>query len=121
MERHGIRIDDDVVAIERDRGWLQIGELDAIYELVGGRSYTIEYDDRQAAASWLDTDDGELTFDVRESIASMQFGEAFAETLGKTPLGEHGPSGHPLRTEVFVDHVTEIWESKGNPSTGAGT
>lgn len=116
MDQHRIHIEDGTLAVELDDGWLEVGEMDAIYDLFGGETYTIEYDDEVAAVPWLSTDDGDLTVDVSETLADISFDDEFVRNLRNTPLDEIGPNGYPVRTELFADLVTDIWDSKGNPS-----
>lgn len=116
MDRHHTRIEHGVLSIERGQDWLKVGEMDAIYELVGGKTYTVQYDDRQASVAWLDTDDGELTFDVHDTLSGMPFVEEFVENLANTPLDEQEEEGYPLRTELFAELVMRIWDSKGDLS-----
>lgn len=94
---------------------IEIGPMDAVVELIGGETYTLEYDDRQSAAAWLSTDeDNTITFDVRESLLDWAYTEELATNVSDSPLEQTGDSGHPVRTEVFADMVTAIWDAKGN-------
>jgi DNA-dependent RNA polymerase auxiliary subunit epsilon len=116
MERFQTRIDDGVLYVEgfEDDQWFEVGAMDAVVELVGGETYTIEYGDRQQVVSWLNTDeDGTITFDVRDTIDDVSFDREFVTNLTDTGL-ETGDDGYPKRTVFFADMMTEIWDSKGN-------
>ena len=113
--RHGARVEDGMLYLERKNAPLRIGSMDAVVELLGGESYTIEYTDRQSTVSWLSTDrNNNITFDVRDTLTEWVYTPEFVATLERCPVDETGTSGHPLRTEVFVEMVTNIWDSKGN-------
>lgn len=113
MDRYQTRIEGGTLSIEVEDGWLEVGEMDAIHDLVGGETYTIEYTEEEAAMPWLDTDDGAVTVDVRETLADASYDDELVQNLASVPLSETGSNGYPLRTEVFVDLVTHIWDSKG--------
>lgn len=117
-ERHGARIDDGTLYIERRTDPLEIGSMEAVIDLMGGETYTLEYTARQGAVSWLATDDQDtITLDVREELSGWGYTDEFVRAVEECSLEETGESGYPLRTEVFVDLVTEIWDSKGNLET----
>lgn len=105
MRRFETRVEDGVYEIEGQDGWLEIGPFeDIVAEL--GEVYEIEYDEKQAAMSWLDTDDGILRIDVRERLPELSFDEEFVGLIADTPLDQ--------RLGVFTDLIDRIWESKGN-------
>lgn len=115
MNRYETRITDGTFSIERQNGWLQIGEINTIIELTGGDTYTIEYDEQAQTVSWLDTAaDGTITFDVQETLEGMSYDEEFVSNLADVDLDATDVDGYPLRTAVFVDMMTEIWDTKGN-------
>ena len=114
MDRRETRIEDGVIALETNDGWLRIGTTEDVIALAGGRTYEIGYDDADLY-DWLDTDDdGILRFDVVETIASMTHPPEFVESIGDAPLDKTDHAEYPERTVVFVDVLTEIWEQKGN-------
>ncbi|GAB3672076.1 hypothetical protein [Halopiger thermotolerans] len=113
--RYEAVLEDETLYLEGDGARIEIGPMDAVVDLIGGETYTLEYDDRQSAAAWLATDeDNTITVDVRESLLDWAYTEEFAANVGDTPLKRTGESGHPVRTEVFADMVTSIWDAKGN-------
>ena len=115
MKRDETEIRDGALYLESDDGWIEIGTMDDIYELVGGETYTLEYDDRQRSVGWLDTDDeGRLTFDVREVLADMDYSGDFVANVASTDLDQTDGDGYPLRTSVFADLMMRIWDSKGD-------
>lgn len=115
MERHETKIMDGTLYIESDKEWLEIGDIEDICELVGGETYTIEYNDRQRTQSWLDTDEeGQLTFDVRETLARMDYDDEFFGIMAQTSHSETNEDEYSNRTTLFADLMTDIWDSKGN-------
>jgi DNA-dependent RNA polymerase auxiliary subunit epsilon len=114
MERHETRIDDETLFIEVGQESLEIGAISDICAIVGGDTYSIEYDERQQATAWLSTDeDGTITFDVRDTLAEMDYNDAFVEKIEDQPLDETTEDGHPVRTEKFAELMQAIWDSKG--------
>ncbi|WP_227356441.1 hypothetical protein [Haladaptatus salinisoli] len=113
--RYEAKLEEDVLHVECDGGWLKIAPMDDVVELIGGETYTLEYDDRAAAASWLNTDeDDAISFNVRETVVEFAYSADFVENLMRCPVDESGESGHPKRAELFADLVTAIWDAKGN-------
>ena len=114
MQRYETRIEDGVLAIETDDGWLEIGEMDDVVSLLG-ETYEIEYDEKQRTMAWLRTDeDGKLSFPVAETIEGLSFDREFVGLLADAPLDEQDEDGIPRRTTFFADMMREIWDSKGN-------
>jgi hypothetical protein len=114
MDRYGTRIDDGTLYIDADEAALEIGSMDDVCDVLGD-TYTLHYDDEAQAAGWLQTDDdGTITFDVRETIADMDFDETFVEKMAAEPFDRTTPEGYPVRTKAFADLMAEIWDSKGN-------
>jgi len=115
MKRYETDVQDDVLSVEADDGWLEIGSMADVRRLVGGATYTLEYDDRQRAVGWLDTDsNGTLSFDVGETIAGMDFDREFVATLESIYGDETDGEGVPRRAAVFADLMTAIWDAKGS-------
>lgn len=113
--RRGAKIESGTLYLESEDDWIETGSMDAVVELIGGEVYTLEYTDRQSAADWIATDeDNTITLDVREELADWGYTGEFVANVAGSPLDETGESGHPVRTEVFVDMVTAIWDAKGN-------
>ena len=114
MERHETRIDGDPLFIEVGDRDLEIGSLTHICEIVGGERYTIEYDEKAQATSWLSTDDdGTITFDVRETIGDMDYNDTIVEKIAGQPIDVTDEDDYPIRTARFAELMTEIWDSKG--------
>lgn len=113
--RYEAKLEDDVLYVEHDDGWLKIAPIETVVELIGGETYTLEYDDRAAAVSWLNTDENDtISFDVRETILELTYLADFVGNLKNCPVKEPGDTGYPKRAELFADLVTAIWDAKGN-------
>jgi hypothetical protein len=116
MRRHETIIEDGTLYIETegdDR--LEVGTLETIFELVGGRTFEVKYDTRHAAYfDWIETDaDGVMTIDVREALDRMSYPPPFLEELAARDMVAID-GGPPERTAYFADIMTDIWEQKGN-------
>ena len=120
MRRYETRIENGMLQVEGADGWLEVGEITTICDLLGGETYTIEYDDHERSAAWLDTEDGELTFDVRETLADISFDEEFVTNLSNVPLEAPDEETHSKRVEYFTDMVQMIWDSKGRVGESEG-
>ena len=106
---------DGTLYIDCEGELLEVGSMDAIVDLFGGETYTLEYTERQSDAAWLQTDeDGTITVDVREQLADWAYTDELVAAVAESPLDETGESGYPTRTEAFVDAVTAIWDAKGD-------
>lgn len=116
--RHGARIEDETLYIERDDDLLELGPIAGVIDLMGGNTYTLEYTAQQSSASWLETDENDtIRIDVREELVNWVYTDEFVTQIEGCSLEQIGESGYPIRTEVFVDLVTEIWDSKGDLET----
>lgn len=113
--RYVARIDAGTFYLVREGERIEVGPMDAIVDHVGGESYTLEYTPRQGAVSWLATDDDDtITLDVRQELAEWEYTEPFVEEVKRSPLAEEAGESSRVRTRVFADLVTDIWDSKGN-------
>ena len=115
MHRYDTKLDDGTFYLEWDDDWLEVGPMATIRDLLGGDTFEIEYDDRQAKTPWLanDLEDNTLSFDVTETLLEMDFNEEFVQEIADKPIEKTGPQGHPVRTEAFTTKMREIWESQG--------
>lgn len=113
MQRYATRIDDGTLHIESDDGWLEVGAMSDVYDLVGGRTYDIEYDDAQRLMAWVDAPDGTMTIDVREVIEEMDYAADFVARLTAAPLDETTDEGYPERTARYAERMTAIWDARG--------
>lgn len=115
MQRYDTRIDGGTLYVEDGQGWLEIGSMDDVCDIVGGETYTLEYDDEARVVGWLQTDeDGTITFDVRETIADMDYDETFVKRMAEESMDRTTEEGYPERTAAFAELMVEIWDSKGN-------
>lgn len=113
--RYEAVIRDDTLYIERESDPLEVGSMDDVVDLFGGETYRIEYTDRQSATAWLSTDDENgIEIDVRESLADWAYPDELVTNVADSSLEATDEDGYPMRTAVFADMVTAIWDAKGN-------
>lgn len=113
MERFDARVDGDTYYVDSPEGELAVGAMSDIVELLG-ETYTIEYDEEQQIAGWLQTEEGgTISFDVRETLAGMDYDETMVRKIAGWRLDVETPEGYPRRTAEFADLMAEIWDSKG--------
>ncbi len=114
MKRNETEIRDDVFYLESDDGWIEVGPIDQICELIGGETYVLEYDERQRTVAWLNTyEHGRLRFDVRDTIEQMSYDREFVSNIASIDQDDMDGE-YPLRASVFADLMVSIWESKGD-------
>lgn len=116
MERFETVLENGTLYVEATWGLLEVGTLEELYELVGGETYTIEYeDDYSRAVDWLDLDDdGVMTIGVRETLETMTFPATFVETLATRSMSIAEDGEYPERTVYFAEIMTTVWDEKGN-------
>lgn len=115
VKRYDTDVRDGVLFLEADESWVEVGPMDDICELLGGETYTLDYDNRQRQVGWLDTDeDGTITFDVRETLTDMDYDREFIRNIADVDADRTDDDGYPLRVSVFTDMMQTIWDSKGN-------
>jgi hypothetical protein len=109
MERYETRIEDGQLYL----GELEVGPMADVLDIVG-ETYVLEYDEKAQAMGWMDTDDGRLELDTRESILDMSFDARFCQRIEREPLDGTTPEGYPVRTSAFADLLTDVWDAKGS-------
>lgn len=102
--RFGTTIRDDRVVVTRPDGSeeLTVGPVEAVLDVLGGPSWTIEYGDWQRRRyPDLDTADEGITLDVVDVMAATTHDRAFVESLAALPAEAAGDSVSP-RLGLFV-------------------
>ncbi|MFB6296175.1 MAG: hypothetical protein ABEH66_04950 [Halobacteriales archaeon] len=119
MERHETRIEDGRLYVETGDGDLDLGSMEDVLSITGGETYTITYEEDYARVTdWLDLDEaGEMTIDVRDTLATMSYPRDFVGQLAERSMdAEEG--GVPERTRYFTETMIHVWEEKGNLDDG---
>ena len=97
---------------EADGDRVEIGAVDEVVAAMGGDTHPIEYDQKQRKQPWLDTDDGVLEIDVRETVTTIPH---TPETVAE--LRDYDMStaryGLPRRTVEFANELVDILEQQG--------
>lgn len=82
MVRYDTDIRDCTLHLKTNDESVVAGPMDDICELVGGETYIVEYDENQRKVAWLDADaDGRISFEVRDTIATMDYNEEFVSEI----------------------------------------
>lgn len=115
MQRYETRIEGGRIYVETETEDIDVGSLEHVYSVTGGEEYTITYDnDFAGTADWLELDeDGEMTIDVRETLASMDFPAAFVDRLSAQSI-DADDGEIPDRTAFFAESMMAAWNQKGN-------
>lgn len=112
MNRYEPECIDGVLVLVADEDRLEVGTVDDVVDAVGGETYTIEYDERQRTQPWLDTDDGVLEIDVRETATSLNHTPETVSELREYDMTTE-KYGLPARTVEFADRLVDILERQG--------
>ena len=113
MRRYESRVTEGVLYLETEEDWLEVGPMD---EIVGelGETFELEYDEQQQQVPWLETDDGVLRIEVRETLPGLSFEREFVQLVGDAPADEPTVDGErSKRISVYTDLIRKIWEAKG--------
>ncbi len=103
-------VDGTLFLVGDDR--IEVGTIDDIVAAIGGDTYTIEYDEKQRTQSWLDTDDGALEVDVRETVTTLYHTEEMVSELRDYDM-DTDRYGLPTRTVEFSNRFVDILEQQG--------
>ncbi|SEP02942.1 hypothetical protein SAMN04487948_11158 [Halogranum amylolyticum] len=109
MDRCDVNVTEREIFVERHDKELRIGSLDSLYDAIGGKRYTVEFNHQQAMMAWHNRFDRELTIDVRENVASMDIPLKLAERLAELDDG----AGQNERIELLADVLEAAWSQQG--------
>jgi len=101
--------------VETEDGDLRVGSMEDVLSVTDGETYTITYEEDYARVTdWLDLDEaGEMTIDVRDTLATMSYPGDFVAKLADRSM-DAGEEGIPERTRYFTETMIHVWEEKGN-------
>lgn len=112
-------VDGTLVLVAED-DQLEVGAVDDIVDAIGGDTHSIEYDQKQRTQPWLETEDGVLEIDVRETVTTLPHTEETVSALRDYDM-ETDRYGLPRRTVEFADRFVDILEQQGTqPSSNGG-
>ncbi|RRJ33796.1 hypothetical protein [Halocatena pleomorpha] len=116
MARYEPECADETLFLSTDTERIEIGTIDDIVAAIGGETYTIEYDEKQRTQAWLDTDEGRLEIDVRETVTTLPHTEETVSKLREYDM-ETDRYGLPTRTVEFTNEFVDILEQQGTTTT----
>jgi hypothetical protein len=107
-------VEDGTLSLVAEEGddRLEVGDLDHVVAAMGGDSHPIEYDQKQRKQPWLDTDDGVLEIDVRETVTTLPHTPETVAELREYDMGTER-YGLPRRTVEFANELVDILEQQG--------
>jgi hypothetical protein len=111
MKRYEPEIVDGVLFLVAGDDRVEVGTVDDIVAAVGGDTYTIEYDEAQRTQPWLETDDGTLDIDVRETVLTLPHTAEMVSELRECDM-ETARYGIPTRTVEFANRLVDILERR---------
>ncbi|GAA0283271.1 hypothetical protein [Halobacterium noricense] len=97
---------------EDDADRVEIGTVEDVVAAMGGDTHPIEYDQKQRKQPWLDTDDGVLEIDVRETVTTLPHTPETVAELRDYDMGTER-YGLPRRTVEFANELVDILEQQG--------
>ena len=115
MTRYKPECVDGTLFLVGDDDRVEVGTVDDIVDAVGNDTYSIEYDERQRTQPWLDTDEGNLDIDVRETVTTLYHTEDMVSDLREYDM-ETDRYGLPTRTVEFANRFVEILSEQGKES-----
>lgn len=99
-----------VLVSEDDR--VEIGAVDDVMAALGGDTYSLDYDEKQRTQPWLETDDGTLDVDVRETVTTLPHTRETVSELREYDM-RTDRYGLPRRTYEFANVIADILEEQG--------
>lgn len=112
MKRYEPECQDGTLFLVYEDDRIEIGAVDDVVAALGGDTYSIEYDEKQRTQPWLETDDGTLDVDVRETVTTLPHTEETVSELREYDMGTDR-YGLPRRTYEFANVVADILEQQG--------
>ena len=112
MKRYKPKCENETLFLVAEDDQVMVGEIDDILAAIGSDTYAIEYDEKQLAQPWLDTNDGVLNIDVRESVTTITHTGEFVSELREYDMTTER-YGLPKRTVKFADFFIDILEQQG--------
>lgn len=116
MQRYEPECEDGTLFLVAGDDRVEVGSVDQIVDAIGGDSYAIEYDEKQRTQPWLETDDGTLDLDVRETVTTLPHTEEFVSDLREYDM-DTARYGLPTRTYKFADMLVDILDNQGQQGT----
>ena len=111
MTRYNTHVEDGTVFVGTDDGLLEVGEVDAVLDVVGGPSWRISYSEEERQRHpRMDTSDEGLVVDVVDMMQAMTHSERFVETLAAQPVEVQGEDEVSPRLGLFVGKLLENLE-----------
>ena len=110
--RYTTQVENGTIYVGTEEGRLEVGDVDAALDVVGGPSWTISYSEEYTRRhSEADTSDEGLTVDVVDMMAAMTHSERFVETLAAYPVDVSGEQELSPRAGMFVGKLLENLEN----------
>ena len=92
---------------------IEVGAIDDVVDAMGGDTYSIQYDEKQRTQPWLETDDGRLDIDVRETVTSLPFTPEQVSELREYDMGTDR-YGLPARTYEYANMLVDVLDQQGD-------
>lgn len=92
---------------------IEVGAVDDVVDAMGGDTFSIEYDEKQRTQPWLETDDGRLDIDVRETVTTLPFTPEQVSELREYDMGTDR-YGLPTRTYEYANMLVDVLDRQGD-------
>ena len=112
MARYATHVEGGTIYVGTADGRLEVGDVEAALDVVGGPSWTIRYSEEyKERHSDVETSDEGLTVDVVDMMQAMTHSERFVETLAAQPAEPTDGDDVSPRLGLFVGKLLENLES----------
>lgn len=90
---------------------VEVGAMDDVVDAMGGDTFSIEFDEKQRTQPWLETDDGKLVIDVRDTVTNLPFTPEQVAELREYDRGTDR-YGLPRRTYEYANMLVDILDQQ---------
>lgn len=113
MERYEPECVDGTLFLVAGDDRVEVGAIDDVVAAMGGDTFSIEYDEKQRTQPWLQTDDGRLDIDVRETATKLPYTPEQVAELRRYDMSTDR-YGLPRRTYEFANMLADILDRQGD-------
>ncbi|QLG29947.1 hypothetical protein HUG10_20320 (plasmid) [Halorarum halophilum] len=116
MKRYEPKCAGETLYLVADNDRLKVGFVDDVVNAVGGDTHAIKYDEKQQTQPWLETDDGILEIDIRETVTTLNHTEETVAELREYAM-QTDRYGLPTRTVEFANVIVDILNQQGRTNS----
>lgn len=111
MKRYEPECENGTLFLVSGDDWVEVGDIDDVVDAMGGDTFSIEFDEKQRTQPWLETDDGKLVIDVRDTVTTLPFTPEQVAELREYDMGTDR-YGLPTRTYEYANILVDILDQE---------